>query len=318
MEVEEEFLPFTFVSSSGEDVKPEYGPANLVNNDKQPYVTFTTRNVNILLQAKDPNGCVIQRVVVRNHEGLSSPVKNGLVFVSQEAINATKEYDNFTKEQFEALATDSDALKPVCYFEFDGTTSALRVNLNQPATGKFVLIKFLTTLRGTVLNVEFVGFIGQIFQPPKPAYDYLQKHLLIGDTGVGKTSSLLRFSDNTFADSFISTIGVDFKIRTIDLDGKTHKLQLWDTGGQERFRTITSAYYRGCSGIFVCYDITSRDSFANVKAWHLEIQRFASPDVCVALVGMKCDLERLRVVTKEEGDELAKQLGYGVFFGDII
>jgi len=210
-------------------------------------------------------------------------------------------------------------LKPVCYFEFDGTTSALRVNLNQPATGKYVLIKFLSTLRGTVLGVEFVGFIGQVFQPPKPAYDYLQKHLLIGDSGVGKSSALLRFSDDTFSESFITTIGVDFKIRTIDLDGKTHKLQMWDTGaGQERFRTITSAYYRGCSGIVVCYDITSRNSFTNVQQWHTEIQRYAPSDVCVALVGMKCDLESLRVVTKEEGEELANQLGYGVFFGDII
>uniref|UniRef100_A0A665VSV9 small monomeric GTPase n=1 Tax=Echeneis naucrates TaxID=173247 RepID=A0A665VSV9_ECHNA len=82
-------------------------------------------------------------------------------------------------------------------------------------------------------------------------YDYLFKLLLIGDSGVGKSCLLLRFSDDTYTDSYISTIGVDFKIRTIDMDGKTVKLQIWDTAGQERFRTITSSYYRGAHGIII-------------------------------------------------------------------
>ena len=82
---------------------------------------------------------------------------------------------------------------------------------------------------------------------------------------MGKSCLLLRFADHTYTESYISTIGVDFKIRTIDLDGKVIKLQIWDTAGQERFRTITSSYYRGAHGIIVVYDVTDRDSFSNVK-----------------------------------------------------
>ena len=97
------------------------------------------------------------------------------------------------------------------------------------------------------------------------AYDYLFKLLLIGDSGVGKSSLLLRFSDDTYDTNFNSTIGVDFKIKTVDLDGKVVKLQIWDTAGQERFRTITCSYYRGAHGIIIVYDVTDTESFDNVK-----------------------------------------------------
>ncbi|OXB71905.1 UNVERIFIED_CONTAM: hypothetical protein H355_004784 [Colinus virginianus] len=135
--------------------------------------------------------------------------------------------------------------------------------------------------------------------------DYLFKLLLIGDSGVGKSCLLLRFADDTYTESYISTIGVDFKIRTIDLDGKTVKLQIWDTAGQERFRTITSSYYRGAHGIIIVYDVTDRESFNNVKNWMVEIDKYAMEGVSKLLVGNKCDLSAKRAVSYEEGKEFA-------------
>ncbi|KAK0651399.1 GTP-binding protein ypt1 [Cercophora newfieldiana] len=129
-----------------------------------------------------------------------------------------------------------------------------------------------------------------------PEYDYLFKLLLIGDSGVGKSCLLLRFADDTYTESYISTIGVDFKIRTIELDGKTVKLQIWDTAGQERFRTITSSYYRGAHGICVVYDVTDMDSFNNVKQWLQEIDRYATEGVNKLLVGNKSDMSDKKVV----------------------
>jgi len=140
-------------------------------------------------------------------------------------------------------------------------------------------------------------------------YDYLFKLLLIGDSGVGKSCLLLRFADDTYTESYISTIGVDFKIRTVELDGKTIKLQIWDTAGQERFRTITSSYYRGAHGIIVVYDVTDAESFNNVKQWLHEIDRYASENVNKLLVGNKCDLASKRAVTYEQGKDFADSIG---------
>lgn len=140
-------------------------------------------------------------------------------------------------------------------------------------------------------------------------YDYLFKLLLIGDSGVGKSCLLLRFADDTYTESYISTIGVDFKIRTVELDGKTIKLQIWDTAGQERFRTITSSYYRGAHGIIVVYDVTDAESFNNVKQWLHEIDRYASESVNKLLVGNKSDLAGKRQVQFQEGKEFADSRG---------
>ena len=139
-------------------------------------------------------------------------------------------------------------------------------------------------------------------------YDYLFKLLLIGDSGVGKSCLLLRFADHTYTESYISTIGVDFKIRTIELDGKTIKLQIWDTAGQERFRTITSSYYRGAHGIIVVYDVTDLESFNNVKQWLNEIDRYACENVNKLLVGNKCDLVSKKAVEYETAKEFADKL----------
>jgi len=139
-------------------------------------------------------------------------------------------------------------------------------------------------------------------------YDYLFKLLLIGDSGVGKSCLLLRFADNVYTDSYISTIGVDFKIKTLTIDGKTVKLQIWDTAGQERFRTITSSYYRGAHGIIVVYDVTDKVSFSNVKQWLGEIDRYACQSVNRLLVGNKADLKEKKVVDTNEAKEFADTL----------
>lgn len=139
-------------------------------------------------------------------------------------------------------------------------------------------------------------------------YDYLFKLLLIGDSGVGKSCLLLRFADNTYTQDYISTIGVDFKIRTIELDGKTIKLQIWDTAGQERFRTITSSYYRGAHGIIIVYDVTDQESFNNVKQWLQEIDRYATSGVMKLLVGNKADLSDKKVVDYTAAKEFSEAL----------
>jgi len=143
----------------------------------------------------------------------------------------------------------------------------------------------------------------------KQDYDLLYKLLLIGDSGVGKSCLLLRFADDSWSDTYISTIGVDFKIRTLEIDGKVVKLQIWDTAGQERFRTITSSYYRGSNGIVVVYDITDMETFTNVKQWMGEIENYAKQDVMRFIVGNKSDLEAQRAVPRESGQSLAASFG---------
>jgi len=139
-------------------------------------------------------------------------------------------------------------------------------------------------------------------------HDYFFKILLIGDSGVGKSCLLLRFADDSWTDSHISTIGVDFKIKTLNCDGKVIKLQIWDTAGQERFRTITSSYYRGAQGIILVFDCTDMESFNNVKQWLGEIDRYACENVNKLLVGNKVDLVAGRVVDKNVAMEFAESM----------
>ncbi|KAG0441603.1 Ras-related protein Rab-1 [Dictyocoela muelleri] len=119
-------------------------------------------------------------------------------------------------------------------------------------------------------------------------YDYLFKLVLIGDSGVGKTSLLSRYTDNIFLSNYISTIGVDFKIKTINIDDKIIKLQIWDTAGQERFRTITSGYYRGSHAILIVFDYENRESLENITIWVNEIKKHTDNSLIVVL-GNKVD-----------------------------
>lgn len=139
-------------------------------------------------------------------------------------------------------------------------------------------------------------------------YDSIMKVLLIGDSGVGKSCLLVRFVEDKFSPSFITTIGIDFKIKTVDVNGKKIKLQLWDTAGQERFRTITTAYYRGAMGIILVYDVTDERSFTNINQWFKTVNDHANDDAQLLLVGNKCDMDT-RLVTYEQGEALAKELG---------
>lgn len=137
--------------------------------------------------------------------------------------------------------------------------------------------------------------------------------LLIGDSGVGKSCLLLRFSDDSFTTSFITTIGIDFKIKTVEIGGKRIKLQIWDTAGQERFRTITTAYYRGAMGILLVYDVTDEQSFNNIRNWIRNIEQHAADNVDKVLIGNKCDMIQSKVVETAKGQSLADEYGIKFF-----
>ena len=144
-------------------------------------------------------------------------------------------------------------------------------------------------------------------------YDFIFKVLLLGNSDVGKSSLLLRYVDGTWSDSFVPTIGVDFKIKTMEINSKKVKMQIWDTAGQERFRNVISSYFRGGHGILLIYDVTDRDSFKNLGNWLIEIEKNANKDVLKILIGNKCDLEEKRVITQKEGESFANSYGMKFF-----
>lgn len=151
--------------------------------------------------------------------------------------------------------------------------------------------------------------------PPAPPqafpYDHLFKILLIGDTGVGKSSILFRFTDDSFDEHMQSTIGVDFKVKHVDALNKRLKLTIWDTAGQERFRTLTSSYYRGAQGVVMVYDVTRRDSFENLEQWLKEVNIYcpnSGEGVVKLLVGNKIDLDG-RVILRKEAENWARNQG---------
>lgn len=139
-------------------------------------------------------------------------------------------------------------------------------------------------------------------------YGLTCKVMLIGDTCVGKTCLLVRFKDNTFlSGSFISTVGIDFRNKVVDIEGTKVKLQIWDTAGQERFRSITRAYYRDADALLLLYDVTNMTSFENIRAWLGEIKEYAHDNVIIMLLGNKADMASERVVTYDDGEKLAKE-----------
>ncbi|XP_064946419.1 ras-related protein RABC2a [Musa acuminata AAA Group] len=146
---------------------------------------------------------------------------------------------------------------------------------------------------------------------PGHGYDYAFKILLIGDSGVGKSSLLVSFISNHLADDLSPTIGVDFKIKHLAVGDEKLKLTIWDTAGQERFRTLTSSYYRGSQGIILVYDVTKRETFTNLAdVWVKEVELYSTNRNCVkVLVGNKVDKEADRMVTREEGISFANEYG---------
>eukprot|EP01095_Lingulamoeba_sp_RSL-Kostka_P005503 TRINITY_DN1683_c0_g1_i1.p1 TRINITY_DN1683_c0_g1~~TRINITY_DN1683_c0_g1_i1.p1 ORF type:complete len:207 (-),score=73.36 TRINITY_DN1683_c0_g1_i1:262-882(-) len=141
-------------------------------------------------------------------------------------------------------------------------------------------------------------------------FDILFKLLLIGDSGVGKSCILVRFVDDEFEEDQVCTIGVDFKVKMINMQGKKINLTIWDTAGQEKFRSLTSSYYRGTNGIILVYDVTKKESFDNIEMWLGEVEMYTNTiEPVKLLVGNKVDKESDREVSVNQGEELAKEKG---------
>eukprot|EP00039_Didymoeca_costata_P018138 m.332250 g.332250 ORF g.332250 m.332250 type:complete len:214 (+) comp16908_c0_seq1:103-744(+) len=140
-------------------------------------------------------------------------------------------------------------------------------------------------------------------------YAYLFKYIIIGDSAVGKSCLLLQFTDKRFQPVHDLTIGVEFGARMISIDGQQIKLQIWDTAGQESFRSITRSYYRGAAGALLVYDITRRDTFNHLTTWLDDARQHSNSNMVIMLIGNKTDLDSKRAVTKEEGEAFANDHG---------
>jgi len=141
------------------------------------------------------------------------------------------------------------------------------------------------------------------------SYAYLFKYIIIGDTGVGKSCLLLQFTDKRFQPVHDLTIGVEFGARMVNIQNRQIKLQIWDTAGQESFRSITRSYYRGAAGALLVYDITRRDTFNHLTRWLEEAKQNSNPNMVIMLIGNKSDLEHRRAVSYKEGEAFAEENG---------
>ena len=144
-------------------------------------------------------------------------------------------------------------------------------------------------------------------------FDYLFKYIIIGDAGVGKSNILLRYVYSTFKSDYQLTIGVEFGEKTVEIKGKIYKIQIWDTAGNEQFRSITRTYYKNSVCAIVVYDISRRETFDNVINWIEDCKLNSPKSVFIILVGNKSDLEEDRQVTTEEGEEFANRYGIRFF-----
>lgn len=142
------------------------------------------------------------------------------------------------------------------------------------------------------------------------SYDFVFKIVLVGDVGVGKTCVVQRFKTGTFIERQGNTIGVDFTMKTMDIQGKRVKLQIWDTAGQERFRTITQSYYRSTNGAIITYDITKKSTFMSVPKWMEDVKKYGGTNIVPLLIGNKTDLTEQREVPFEDAQTMAHQLDF--------
>jgi Ras-related protein Rab-8A len=147
----------------------------------------------------------------------------------------------------------------------------------------------------------------------EPKAEYTLKILTIGESGVGKTCVLLRYTDNKFIKTHLTTIGIDYKAKTISIGGKTIRLKIWDTAGQERFKNITQQYYKNADGILLVFDVSDRNSYEKVREWMKQIQLYCVKEtIGMVLIGNKCDVEN-REVSFEDGEKLAKEFNIKYF-----
>jgi len=147
----------------------------------------------------------------------------------------------------------------------------------------------------------------------KIKYICILKFIIIGDSSIGKSNILLRFTDNRFQSSHDSTIGVEFATKIISRQNTVYKLQIWDTAGQETFRSITRSYYRGTIGCLMVYDITNRESFESLEYWMSDFRKYCDPNTVIVLIGNKADLIDKRQVSYDEGKEFAEKHGFSFF-----